>query len=309
VAESRSSARDRSSGPVGATLDGVAAVVVNHDAGHTLLECVASLRAEGVSDIVVVDNASSDDSADVLVGDDPNVRLVRTGENRGYGAGANSGVALTEHPYVLVMNPDVVVHGGALNYLIAALDADQALAFAGPRVLETDGSRYPSARRFPTLAEALGHALLVGVAPHNRFTRRYRMSDLPCEGVTEVDWVSGACFLARRRALQELGGFDEAYFMYAEDTDLCWRARLAGWGVAYAPDAVVTHRHGVSTARHPYRMLVAHHRSVYRFAAKTSRGWRRALLPTVAVLLALRLAAACVRRALSGRSGGARRAE
>ena len=94
--------------------------------------------------------------------------------------------------------------------------------------------------------------------------------------------MSGACFLARRRALEELGGFDESYFMYAEDIDLCWRARRAGWGVAYVPDAVVTHLQGVSTARRPYRMLVAHHRSVFRFAARTERGWRRLALPAMA---------------------------
>jgi len=174
--------------------------------------------------------------------------------------------------------------------------------------LEADGTRYPSARRFPTLGDGVGHALLAGVLPGNRFSRRYRMADLDPDGPTEVDWVSGACFLARHRALTELGGFDELYFMYAEDTDLCWRARQAGWGVAYVPDAVVTHLQGISTARHPYRMLVAHHRSVYRFAARTTRGWRRVALPAVAVLLVGRLAVACARRVVvAGRPRRARR--
>ena len=93
-----------------------------------------------------------------------------------------------------------------------------------------------------------------------------------------VDWVSGACFLARRQAFDELGGFDEAYFMYAEDIDLCWRAKQAGWKVNYVPGAVVTHLQGASTDLHPYRMLVAHHRSAYRFASRTVHGWRRATL-------------------------------
>ena len=173
---------------------------------------------------------------------------------------------------VLVSNPDVAVHRGALAALVEVLGADPTLAIAGPRILEADGTRYPSARRFPSLLDAAGHALLGDLAPANRFTRRYRMGDLDIDAVTEVDWVSGACFLARRRALEELGGFDESYFMYAEDTDLCWRARRAGWGVAYVPDAVVTHLQGVSTARRPYRMLVAHHRSVFRFATRTETG-------------------------------------
>jgi len=287
----------------------VAAVVVNHDAGDVLRTCVASLRAEGVDDVVVVDNASADGSAEALAAVDPEVTLVRTGTNLGYGAGANRGIREVDAPYVLVSNPDVALHPGAVAALRAVLVADPLLAIAGPCILEADGARYPSARRFPSLVDAAGHAVLGLAVPDNRFTRRYRMADADPTVVGEVDWVSGACFLAQRRALEELGGFDEAYFMYAEDADLCWRARRAGWGVAYAPAAVVTHLRGVSTARHPYRMLLAHHRSVYRFARRTERGWRRLLLPAVAVALALRLVAACARLVFGARRGGARRAD
>jgi N-acetylglucosaminyl-diphospho-decaprenol L-rhamnosyltransferase len=272
----------------------IAAVVVNHDAGEALLTCVASIRAEGVGEVIVVDNASSDGSPEALVAADRAVRLVATGTNLGYGAAANRGIADVGAELVLVTNPDVAVHRGALCALAAALE-DPTVAIAGPQLLEANGARYPSARRFPSFVDATGHALLAHVVPANRFTRRYRMDDLDATVVTEVDWVSGACFLARRRAVEELGGFDEAYFMYAEDADLCWRARRAGWGVVYVPEAVVTHLQGVSTARRPFRMLVAHHRSVFRFAARTERGWRRLALPLVAVLLALRLAVMCVR--------------
>jgi N-acetylglucosaminyl-diphospho-decaprenol L-rhamnosyltransferase len=287
----------------------LAAVVVNHDAGDALLECVASLRAEGIAEIVVVDNASTDASSERVLAADPSVRLVRTGENLGYGAGANRGIAAAGGDLVLVSNPDVALHRGAVGELERALVADAALAVVGPCILETDGTRYPSARRFPSLADAAGHAVLAGVVPENRFTRRYRMADDAPTVTTDVDWVSGACFLARRRALEELGGFDETYFMYAEDADLCWRARRAGWGVAYVPGAVVTHIQGVSTARRPYRMLVAHHRSVYRFASRTARGWRRLMLPAVAAFLLLRLVVVSARTALDAVRRGAGPAE
>jgi N-acetylglucosaminyl-diphospho-decaprenol L-rhamnosyltransferase len=209
---------------------------------------------------------------------------------------------------VLVSNPDVAVHRGALDALVEVLEADPALAIVGPRILEADGTRYPSARRFPSLLDAAGHALLADLVPTNPFTRRYHMGYLDADEATEVDWVSGACFLARRRALEELHGFDESYFMYAEDVDLCWRARRAGWGVAYVPAASVTHLQGISTARQPYRMLVAHHRSVFRFAARTERGWRRLALPATAFFLALRAAVMCARHALRARRSPARRA-
>ena len=287
----------------------VAAVVVNHDAGDVLLTCVATLRAEGVGDVTVVDNDSTDGSTDVLAAADPAARVVRTGANLGYGAAANRGIAHATSEFVLVTNPDVAFHQGAVATMVGALADDATLAIVGPTLLETDGRRYPSARRFPSFLDAAGHAVLADLVPGNRFTRRYRMDDLDSADVTEVDWVSGACFLARRRALAELGGFDEAYFMYAEDTDLCWRARQAGWGVAYVPGAVVTHVQGISTARRPYRMLVAHHRSVLRFAIRTERGGRRLALPLVAAVLGVRLVLMCARQGLQTLRRAARRAE
>ena len=286
-----------------------AAVVVNHDAGDELLACVASLRAEGVAEIVVVDNASSDGSADRLQAADPDVHVLRAGRNLGYGAAANRGVEVTVAELVLVSNPDLVVHPGALAELVAALEADAALAIAGPQLLETDGTRYPSARRFPSWADAAGHTLLGLVAPDNRFTRRYRMMELSGDGVRRVDWVSGACFLARRAPLAELGGFDEGYFMYFEDVDLCWRAHRAGYGVAYVPAATVTHLQGHSTGRRPFRMLAEHHRSALRFAARTTRGWRRAALPGVAAVLVTRFVVAVARQVLAPRTGAARPAD
>ena len=284
--------------------------MVNHDAGEALLQCVRSLRDEGICEVVVVDNASSDGSPDALVAADPDVRMLRTGANLGYGAGANRGLAFIGSAMVLVSNPDVAVHRGAIDALEEVLLADETLAIAGPRIEEPDGARYPSARRFPSYFDAAGHALLGQLAPRNRFTRRYKMEDLDASGPTEVDWVSGACFLTRKRVLSELEGFDESYFMYAEDVDLCWRARRAGWGVVYVPGAVVTHLQGLSTSRHPYRMLLAHHRSAYRFASRTIRGWRRVALPGVAGLLVLRLVAASAKQALTrGENSAARRAD
>ncbi|MHB8592930.1 MAG: glycosyltransferase family 2 protein, partial [Acidimicrobiales bacterium] len=276
-----------------------AVVVVNHDAGDALIACVASLRAEGVAEVVVVDNASTDGSVERLEAEDAGVHVIRAGANLGYGAGVNRGLADVEAQLVLVSNPDVAVHPGSLAVLARAIDGDPLLAIAGPCILEPDGRRYPSARRFPSWVDAAGHALLGTLAPTNPFTKRYRMSDLDPTVVTNVDWVSGACFLARRGVLDELGGFDEGYFMYAEDVDLCWRAHRAGYTVAYVPTARVTHIQGLSTRRRPYRMLLAHHRSAYRFASRTTRGWRRWTLPAVAGVLALRFAAAVGRQAVA----------
>jgi N-acetylglucosaminyl-diphospho-decaprenol L-rhamnosyltransferase len=232
------------------------------------------------------------------------VPLVDTGRNVGYGAGANRGIAaLTPRPYVLVCNPDLHVHPGAVGALADALDSEPSWAVVGPRILTPAGDPYPSARRFPSVADAAGHALLDQLWTRNPFTRRYRAGGWMAPSPTTTDWVSGACFLARRSVLDELGGFDESYFMFAEDMDLCWRAHRIGWRVGFVPAAEVTHIEGVSRRHHPYKMAIAHHRSALRFAVRTTRGWRRTLLPLAAAVLGARLVVRCGRLAAASRVG------
>jgi N-acetylglucosaminyl-diphospho-decaprenol L-rhamnosyltransferase len=275
-----------------------AAVVVNYESGSSLTRCTADLRAAGIGELVVVDNGSVDGSLVAAVSTVPGIEVVDPGRNLGYGAASNRGVAATMSQYVLVCNPDLEVPGDAVGALVAALDDDPGRALAGPLIRTPEGGRYPSARRFPSMTDAAGHALLGLFAPDNRFTRSYQRSELDgvAAEVRTVDWVSGACFLVRRRAFEQVGGFDESYFMYAEDVDLCWRLGQAGWQVVYVPTAEVTHLQGRSTDRHPYRMILEHHRSLLRFATRTSRGWRLLLLPLVAVGVAVRTALACAAR-------------
>jgi N-acetylglucosaminyl-diphospho-decaprenol L-rhamnosyltransferase len=277
----------------------VAAVVVNFNARDHLVECVRSLHKAGVDEIVVADNDSRDGSVAAV---EHEARVVQTGGNLGFGRAANRGATAAEDAdYLLVCNPDLTVDPDAVDLLADVLDRDPRTAVVGPRIVDPDGTTYPSPRVFPGLLDAVGHAFLGYVAPRNRFTRRYRLLDVDRDRpAADVDWVSGSCFLVRRRAWDALGGFDEGYFMYAEDVDLCWRARRAGWRVAFEPAARVVHVQGVSTARHPYRMILEHHRSLFRFSSRTTRGPQRLLLPVVAVGLALRTVVAWAHRLLSG---------
>jgi N-acetylglucosaminyl-diphospho-decaprenol L-rhamnosyltransferase len=283
--------------------------VVDHDAGPLLAGCVRSVLDDGADAVIVVENGVEGSSTTALHGllaasPPPPVRVVRPGRNVGFGAGVNRGLAalsgLDSPPdWVLVSNPDLLVHGGALGELRAVLESHPAWALVGPRILDGVGEVYPSVRRFPSFVDAAGHALLAQFKPDNPFTRRYNPGTPEGAVVTAADWVSGSCFLARRTALEELGGFDETYFMYAEDMDLCWRAHQAGWGVGFAGTAEVTHVQGASTARHPYRMMVAHHRSALRFTVRTTKGWKRLALPLAVVVLGVRMATATARLALT----------
>jgi N-acetylglucosaminyl-diphospho-decaprenol L-rhamnosyltransferase len=287
----------------------VAAVIVDHDAGPLLTECVRSLLDEGASPVVVVDNAAPGNaqrSLGPLLAERgvEQVLVVHSEKNIGFGSGVNRGLAVLAGmtppaDWVLVSNPDLRVHPGSLDALRRVLEARPAWAMVGPRIFTDEGDVYPSVRHFPSFVDAAGHALLALFVPENRFTRRYNPGTPEGDGVVEAAWISGSCFLARRDALEELGGFDESYFMYAEDMDLCWRAHQAGWGIGFTGVASVTHVQGVSTARHPYQMLLAHHRSALRFTVRTTSGWRRAALPLAAAVLGLRLVLATLRLAVT----------
>jgi N-acetylglucosaminyl-diphospho-decaprenol L-rhamnosyltransferase len=268
-----------------------AAVVVTYEAGPRLTACVQSVLADtsaGPVDVVVVDNGSTDGSVDALRAAVPDVRVVRAPGNVGYARAANLGIAATRAPIVAVINSDTVLEPGAAQTLVHRLDREARLGAVGPQLRNLDGSAYPSARTLPSVRVAVGHALLGLWNPENRYSAEYRQLDADPATPRLVDVVSGAAIWLRRSALDEIGGWDERFFMYLEDTDLCWRLRRAGWDVAYEPAAVVHHEQGASTAQQPYRMLVEHHRSAWRFAQKRFTGVRVVLLPFAAVFLAAR---------------------
>jgi len=262
----------------------VSAVVVDYHADDVLGGCIDSLRANGITDVVVVENGAPGSTPPALNG--RMVTLVEPGLNLGYGRGVNRGAAeANATPYLLVSNPDVVVHDGAVATLLAALEGNTHCAVAGPKILRPDGSVYPSHRVFPNMVLAGLHALLAPLWPGNPATARYRSRH--ADGT--VDWVSGACFLIRRDVFERIGGFDERYFMFAEDMALCWEVAQAGFAVLAVDDAVVTHVEGVSRQRATRSMVWAHHRSAFRFEAQRAKGWRKVFLPVAAAVLGVRM--------------------
>ena len=258
-----------------------AAIVVDYRSGDALVGCLRSLRDNGVQQIVVVDNAAAGGPA---ASRDDGATWIQPGVNLGYGRGVNRGVAaVSGADILLISNPDIVVHPDAVTALLRYLEADPHCAIVGPRIVDQHGDLYPSRRGFPSIWLAAAHALAAPLWPNNPWTRRYRSSDL--EGSRQ--WLSGAFFAVRRDAFEALGGFDEQYFMFAEDMDLCWRLLDAGWRVGACDEAVVTHFEGVSRRHAPAAMVRAHHVSAMRFEWQHARGLRRLMAPVaVGVLLA-----------------------
>ena len=283
----------------------VSAVIVHYRTpDETLRAAEAVAETAPAAEIVVVDNASGDRIAETLATRVPSARVLVEAANRGYGAGCNRGARETVRPYLLFLNSDASVRPGALAALEAALDGSRRAAAVGPRLSNADGSLQPSIRRFPTpwriFCESAGLAYLSG-------GRR------PLEGHTatrqdhgrarEVDALMGAALLVRREAFQDVGGFDEAFFLYAEETDLM--ARWAGrrWTLLFEPAAEVVHEGGRSGGDALFGQL---HASLVRYAGKHhGRGAARLARVALDGGAALRYAAALL---TPGERGRVRRA-
>jgi N-acetylglucosaminyl-diphospho-decaprenol L-rhamnosyltransferase len=268
----------------------LAVVVVNHNTGEYLARCTSSIASSAGElrvELVVVDNASSDGSVDRAAG--RGIRLIRNPDNRGFARAANQGIEATAAPLVLLLNPDAEVVGGSLTALVKVARERPRAGAIGALVRNPDGSIQPSARRVPRLGEALGHAFLGPIWKDNPWTRSYTMAAWDRSSEREVEWVSGSAMLLRREALDEVGTFDEGYFMYVEDVDLCTRLRGAGWEVLFSPELEVVHQIGVSTHGQRGRMAFAHSDSIYRYFSKhRAAGVVTVLKPAVRVALWLR---------------------
>jgi GT2 family glycosyltransferase len=222
------------------------------------------------AEIAVVDNGSSDGTAAFVAAAYGHVLLLTLAENRGFAAGANAGLACTTGRFVLWLNPDARWIHGSMRDVLAWMDAHPDAGIAGLRLRNPGGSVQRSARTFPSYRSVLGaqHSLLTRVFPSNPFSREYLRGDLSYQEVARVDWVSGACLLHRRDVSQAIGGLDEGFFMYFEDVDFCDRATAAGWSVYFHPGATFEHRIGASSSPVRFRMLIARHRSMWRWYTK-----------------------------------------
>jgi N-acetylglucosaminyl-diphospho-decaprenol L-rhamnosyltransferase len=234
-------------------------VILNWNVRDLLERCLASLQSErSVLEIIVVDNASRDDSVAMLRARYPDVKLIANTVNRGFTGGNNQGIEASRGRCVMVLNPDTEVLGDALDQLVSYLDGHPDVGAIGPQLLNPDRSIQSSRRRFPTLATAFFESTwLQGLAPR-RILAHFYMDDVPVSPAHEVDWLSGACTVFRRAVLDGVGLYDaQTFFMYSEELDLCRRIKAAGWRIVYLPEAQVVHYVGKSSdqavaARHIY---------------------------------------------------------
>lgn len=240
--------------------------IVNWNTREDLRKSLQSLPAGAHNtplEVFVVDNASTDGSAEMVEAEFPHVRVLRNSENRGFAHANNLALREATGDYLLLLNPDTIVHDGALDALVAGMEAHPEAGIGGAKLLNPDGSLQYSCRRFPTFATGVFRNSTLGrLFPGNAQVRDYLMTDFDHASIAEVDWVSGAALCIRRATLEEIGLLDEIFFMYCEDVDWCYRAGQAGWKVLYFPDAVITHVIGRSSDQAVEKMVRAHHHSM-----------------------------------------------
>jgi len=225
-------------------------IIVNWNVRDLLRRCLHSILASLPAcqlEIIVVDNGSTDGSAEMVRTEFPQVHLIANPDNRGFTGANNQGLAVARGRYVLLLNPDTEVVGDALETMVAFADAHPDVGVVGPQLLNPDGTVQSSRRRFPTLATALLESTWLQPYAPRRLLARYYVLDRPDDEVQDVDWVIGAALMARREAVEQVGPLDEGFFMYSEELDWCRRFRAAGWRVVYLPTARIIHHEGKSS--------------------------------------------------------------
>lgn len=243
-------------------------IIVSWNTRRDLLRCLASIMANPPAcpfEVQVFDNASTDGSAEAVAAEYPQVRLLVGPENLGFARANNRAAASARGRYWLLLNPDTVIHPGALDALVSHLVSHPHVAMVGPRLLNPDGSLQPSIERLPTLVNELWRLLQL-----DRFypLSRYPRSVLAASRPLRVEVLSGACLLIRREAVGVAGVFDEEYFIYSEEVDLCDRLHRQGWELHWLPEAAVTHLGGQSTRQVADRMFIELYRNKVKFFRK-----------------------------------------
>lgn len=250
-------------------------IIVSFNTAGELADCLASLRASPPSishDIVVVDNASTDGTAEIIRADWPEVRLIVHARNVGFAAANNAGILAVDSEFVLLLNSDTVVRSGAIDTLVAELRGRPGLAAIGPRLVDPQGRVELSFGPMMGPLNELRQKCLVtlharGVAPVSRLVeRRTRRAQQP-------DWVSGACLLVRRADAVAAGLLDERYFLYAEDVDFCAALRARGRAIGFTPAAEIVHLRGASRRTRPVASERAYRRSQLAFYEKHHPEW------------------------------------
>jgi N-acetylglucosaminyl-diphospho-decaprenol L-rhamnosyltransferase len=223
----------------------VSVIIVSYNTREILRNCLDALfeNSKGIAmEVFVVDNNSADNSASMVRQDFPSIRLIANNKNLGFAAANNQAFALASGRYIILLNPDAYIRPASIEHCIAFMDRTAQCGLAGGKIISPEGRLEPSARRFPSaLSKLLTLSGLSGKFPHSPILNRHEFGGFAHDHPLEVDWVPGTFSIIRKEMLDAIGTFDERFYIYYEETDLCLRAKKAGWKVFFIHDAEVMH--------------------------------------------------------------------
>jgi len=267
--------------------------IVSYDSLNFLEACLDSILENPPSvkyEIIVVDNASTDGSYELVQKNFPQVKLLHNSKNIGFAAANNKAINKTNSKYILLINSDCRVYKNSLDSLVSFMEKNKKAGITGPKIINSDGSVQLSCRKFPSIFNAAFHTILTNIVPNNPFSRKYKLADVNRDTPFEVDWVSGSAMIIRRKALEDTGLLDERYFMYVEDLDLCYRMWQKDWKVYYYPCANILHHIGGSSGNGELKACFRMQKSVFYFFWKNYRkSWKVLLIPLLTIVLAFRV--------------------
>lgn len=255
----------------------ISIIIVNYKSEEKALSCVESIKASDMAglsyEIIVVDNASGDEGAETIKEKFSDVILIKSEKNLGMGGGNNSGIKKAKGDYALILNPDIFVNRGAIKKLYDYIKKDKSIGLLAPKLLNPDGSlQYSCFRDFNFFTPVLRRTFLGKIFTSS--VDKFLMKDFGHDEIKEVDWVMGSCFIIKKELMDELGGFDERFFMYFEDTDLCRRVHQTGCKVVYNPEAVVIHDHARASADNPWYFFMFNKMSRAHIASWIKYFWK-----------------------------------
>jgi GT2 family glycosyltransferase len=247
-------------------------IIVSWNAKKYVEDCLNSLyRSAGPveTEIIVVDNASSDGTPEMIAGEFPEVRLIQNNQNLGFGKANNIGIRIATGRYVCLVNSDVIVSPGCLSFMVDYLSQNPTIGLLGPKMLGANGETRRSTMRFPTIWNSLCRALAVDSLFHDSpLSGGFLARDFGHDEVRDVDILNGWFWMTHRKALDEVGLLDERFFMYGEDVDWCRRFHDRGWRVVFNPDAAAVHYGGASSHAAPVRFYIEMQRADIQYWAK-----------------------------------------
>lgn len=297
----------------------VSIVIVSFNSKEYLKNCIDSLikyppnLSKGEYEIIIIDNNSTDGSVKLIEDNYLNygfIKLIKNNSNKGFAYASNQGIKESNSKYILLLNSDTEVFEGTINGLINFMENPgdyliskesnnsfsnnngKKIGIVGPKIINSDGSIQLSCRRFPSILNAAAHNILSVISPNNKFSRYYKLADIDKNFPFKVDWISGSAMFILREALNKIGLFDENYFMYVEDVDLCYRMWQSGYKVYYYPGVSVLHHIGKSGKENPVKSQIMMQKSALYFYIKIYKNtWKITLLPFVLPVLGFRILA------------------